>query len=103
MRSYRNLLPLLVHTEEGSYKQGEVFEKEFTGDEEAENVSSGLLEIVPSKYRVTGESEVDGTAPGEEFESGMTMNREALLMEGGHIERVEEKKPKPAPKKKEKK
>jgi hypothetical protein len=101
MRRYKNLLPLLVHTEEGSYKQGEVFEKEFSAEDEAENLASGLLELQPSTYRVIGGSEVDGVAPGEEFEAAISIGREALLIEGGHIERVEEK-PKPAPKSKKK-
>jgi hypothetical protein len=104
MRSYKVLLPLLVHlTEEeggGSYAQGETFEKEFSPEDERANLESGLLELQPSKYRVAGSSEVDGHAQGEEFEAAIPLGREALLIEGGHIERVEDK---PAPKARKKK
>jgi hypothetical protein len=100
MRSYKVLLPLRVHTEDGSYGQGETFEKEFTEDEERANLESGLLELQPSKYKVAGSSEVDGHAQGEEFEAAIPLGREALLIEGGHIERVEKK---PAPKTRKKK
>jgi hypothetical protein len=85
---YRVLLPLVVHTEDGSYEQGEEFEKEFTPEDERENVESGLLAIVPNRFKVVGPSNVDGTDPGGEFESDMTLAREALLVAGGHIERV---------------
>jgi hypothetical protein len=107
MRSYRNLLPLLIHTEEGSYKQGEVFEKEFTPEEELENVNSGLLEIVPQTYRVVAEdSIVYDTPTGGTFEAAMLIENESALIEGGHIERVDEPaketpRAKPARKKKE--
>jgi hypothetical protein len=92
MRRYKVLLPLLVHTEDASYGQGEEFEHEFSEEDELANVQSGLLELVPSTYKVVGGSEVDGTAPGEEFEAAMLQGREALLIAGGHIERVEPKK-----------
>lgn len=91
-RRYKNLLPLLVHTEDASYKQGEEFDKDFTPEQEQENVESGLLEVVPRTYKVVGTSEVDGHAPGDTFESSMLMVREALLVEGGHIAPVEAKK-----------
>lgn len=86
---YRVLLPLLVHTEDGSYGQGEEFEKDFTVEEEDANLASGLLELVPNEYRVIGESEVDGHQPGETFTAAIPLSREALL--GGHIQRVEGK------------
>lgn len=99
MRSYRNLLPLLIHTETGSYAQGEVFEKDFSPEDELENLNSGLLELLPSKYRVIGESIVDGNEPGSEFEAAIPLIREAQLVY--HIERVEEPVEKPKRKKKE--
>jgi hypothetical protein len=97
MNRYRVLLPLQVHTADASYTQGEEFEHEFTEEEETANLASGLLEIVPRKYKVIGGSEVHETQPGEEFERALPLGQEALLIEGGHIERVE----KPAKKKKE--
>ncbi len=97
MNRYRVLLPLEVHTEDGSYKQGEEFEKEFTPEDEATNIASGLLEIVPQRYKVIGGSDVYETPPGEEFDAALPIGQEALLIEGGHIKRVE----KPARKKKE--
>jgi hypothetical protein len=96
MRRYRVLLPLAVQPREGgSYTQHEEFDAELTEDEETENVRSGLLEIVPQRYRVIGGSDVYETPPGEEFERALPLGNEALLIEGGHIERVTE----PAPKK----
>jgi hypothetical protein len=90
---YRNRLPLLVHTEDGSYAQGEEFDKEFTVEEERENLSSGLLEIVPRKYRVIGDSEVfeiKATADDPTFEAAFPIENEAALIQAGHIERVDE-------------
>jgi hypothetical protein len=96
MRRYRVLLPLNVQPREGgSYTQHEEFESAFTQDEETENVRSGLLEIVPVRYRVIGGSTVHDTEPGGEFAAALPMGNEALLIEGGHIERVD----KPAKKK----
>lgn len=91
--SYKVLLPLLVHTADGAYKQGETFSKEFTPEQEAENLASGLLELQPNDYQVVGESEVDGHQPGDTFTAAIPLGREALLVAGGHIKRVE---PKPA-------
>ena len=99
MNRYRNRLPLLVHTKEGSYAQGEEFDKDFTEGEEADNLQSGLLEIVPREYKVVGGSNVHGANPGESFTAALRVGEEAMLVEGGHIERVE----KPAPKSKTKK
>jgi hypothetical protein len=98
---YKVLLPLLVHTADASYAQHEEFEHEFTAEEEAANIASGLLEIVPRRYSVVGDSEVYETAKGEEFEAALLMENEAALIQAGHIERVEEE-PKPAPKRKKK-
>jgi hypothetical protein len=100
MRRYRVLLPVKVQPREGgSYEQHEEFETSFTQDEETENVRSGLIEIVPVRYRVIGGSTVHETAPGDEFTLALPMGNEALLIQGGHIERVD--KP-PTAKKKEK-
>lgn len=98
MRRYRVLLPLNVQPREGgSYKQNEEFDADFTQEEETANIHSGLLEIVPVTYKVIGGSDVYETPPGEVFDAALPMGNEALLIEGGHIERVE--KPEPAEKK----
>lgn len=88
MNRYRVLLPLTVHTEDGSYTQGEEFEKEFTVDEEAANLASGLLEIVPREYKVAGTSVVFEHQPGETFLAAIPKGQEELLL-GYHLERVE--------------
>jgi len=94
MNRYRILLPLEVHTEDASYKQGEEFEKEFSPEDEATNLASGLLEIVPQTYKVIGGSVVHGASPGETFEAALTVGAEAALVAGGHIERATKKAPK---------
>jgi hypothetical protein len=89
MRRYRVLLPLAVQPREGgSYTQYDEFDSDLTEDEETENVRTGLLEIVPVLYRVTGGSVVHGTEPGGEFYAGLPIGNEAQLIAGGHIERV---------------
>jgi hypothetical protein len=92
---YRVLLPLTVHTEDGAYVQGEEFDKEFeSAEDEAENLRSGLIEIVPREYRVIGTSEVLGhVAQDGPFSAAIPKGQEELLL-GYHIERVEESKPK---------
>jgi hypothetical protein len=87
---YRVLLPLLVHVEEGSFGQFDEFGHEFTEEDERVNVESGLLEIVPRCYRVVGGSEVHGVQPGEILTIGLLAGQEALLVAGGHIERVDD-------------
>lgn len=88
------MLPLLVHTEDASYAQGEEFEKEFSAVDEAENIASGLIEIVPREYKVVGTSEVLGhVAADGPFLAAIPKGQEELLL-GYHLERVESK-PKP--------
>ena len=94
-RKYKNLLPLLINNEAG---QGDVFEADLTADEEADNVKSGLIEIVPRTYKVLGDSDVYETKQGETFEKALTLGEEALLIDGGFVELVADK-PEP-PKKK---
>jgi hypothetical protein len=92
MNRYKVLLPLQVDTREGgSFHQGDEFETEFTEAEEQANVASGLLEIVPARYRVIGDSRVFDTNRGDEFEAPLTLGQERLLVEGGHIERLDTK------------
>jgi hypothetical protein len=85
---YRVLLPLVVHTEDGSYGQGDEFDKDFTVEEESANLASGLIEIVPRDYRVIGESVVLGAQPGEVFAAAIPKGQEELLL-GAHLERVD--------------
>jgi hypothetical protein len=97
--TYKVLLPLLVNGEHG---QGDVFDYEFPSEaEENTAIDTGLLEIMPRKYKVIGTSRVFETAPGDEFEMGLRMGQEAALVAGGHIERVETKKATPKPAKEE--
>lgn len=91
MKRYRVLLPLLVHTEDGSYGQGEEFSKDFSEEEEAANLASGLIEIVPREYRVIGGSVVHGAGPGEILVRALRIGEESLLIQGGHIEPIEAK------------
>jgi hypothetical protein len=90
MRKYRVLLPLLVNGEHG---QGDVFEHEFTEADELENLRSGLLEVVPARYKVVGDSTVYDTPPGGEFDRALTIGEEAHLVNAGHVERVPDTKP----------
>jgi hypothetical protein len=79
---------------EGVFAKG-VFEAEFTPTEERDWLASGLLEIVPRKYRVLSDNYA-AAAQGETFDGALLVENEAALIQGGHIERVE----RPTPKKK---
>lgn len=85
MNRYKVLLPVLI---DGEYGQGDEFEKELTPEDEAANVASGLLAIVPQKYKVVGGSKVFETNPGDVFTRALSLGEEAALVAGGHIERV---------------
>jgi len=92
--TYRVLLPLQVDTREGgSFKQGDEFETAFTAEEEAANIANGLLEVLPSRWKVIGAQRVAETDPGDEFEAVLTLGQQQLLIDGGHIERVETPEP----------
>lgn len=88
MNRYRNLLPLLIN---GEYGQGDEFDADLTADQEADNIASGLLEIVPATYKVVGDSRVFDTDPGGTFDRALTVGEEALLVNGGFIERQPDK------------
>jgi hypothetical protein len=103
---YRVLLPLLVkphrrghppqfHTPDAAYGQGEEFDYEFTAEEEAQNLASGLLEIVPRTYKVVSDSVVHDTQPGETFDAALPIGVEEHLVVSGHIKRVDPPAPKP--------
>lgn len=89
------MLPLTVHTADASYAQGEEFDHDLTEEAEADSLNSGLLEIVPREYRVVGTSAVGGAKPGETFMAAYRIPHERALIAGGHIERVDQKKPAP--------
>jgi hypothetical protein len=76
---------------DGDYGIGDDFERDFSEEEEAANLDSGLLEIVPREYRVIGGSRVHETEPGDTFTRALRVGEEGLLFAGGHIERVEQK------------
>ena len=101
MNRYRVLLPVLVN---GEHSQGDEFDYEFDKPEdERANIDSGLLEIVPRRYRVTSDSEVYGVRAGDDdptFEAALLMEPEQFLLEAGHIARVDPEKPKATRKKK---
>jgi len=94
---YRVLLPLTVTVTEGDFVQYEEFDHEFTEEDERTNLDSGLLEIVPRRYKVIGESDVFETPPGETFERAIPVGQEQLLFAGGHIQRVGGPRSEPAP------
>jgi hypothetical protein len=101
MNTYRVLLPVLVN---GEFGQGDEFDYEFTVDEEKTNVESGLLEVVPRKYRVLVDTEVYGVRGSDldpTFEAAMLIEQESMLTVGGHIQRVEDPPAKRTTKKKE--
>lgn len=90
-----NTYRALTSIGEAVFESG-VFEREFTAAEEADWLNTGVLELVPRTYRVLSPNYVgpDGNAKqGDEFEAALTIGQEQSLLDGGHLERVEEKKP----------
>lgn len=72
------------------YGVGEVFEHEFDSvDDELANLESGLLEIVPRKYKVVGDTAIYETPPDGEFEAALNKFEEAHLIDAGHIARAD--------------
>jgi hypothetical protein len=95
MRRYRVLLPVQVQPREGgSYSQHEEFDTAFTEDEETANVSSGLLAIVPQRYKVVGGSDVWETPTGEEFERALSLGDRGPPRGGRSYRTGEEARPK---------
>lgn len=81
MNRYRALTPQAV----AAFGEGEL-ELELTAAQEADAINSGLLEIVPRKYRaVSNNYEVPQN---EVFEAALLVDVETALVEGGHIQRV---------------
>jgi hypothetical protein len=100
-RRYKLLKDLTYSTPEGSYGKGDEFEADLDAVDEQEKLQSGLLELQPLTYKVVGESSVFGARPGETFTQAMPLGQEELLVQGGHLERVEETPAKRTAKKKE--
>lgn len=72
---------------------------EFTVAEERDMVEAGHLEIVPATYRVLSDN-YSAAPQNETYEAALTMEQEAVLVAGGHIERVDEPQSTQAPAKK---
>lgn len=69
----------------------EVFDAEFTSDEERVHLERGVLEIAPRPYRVTSDIYTVNGAPvaaGEVVELALPVDIETALVNGGHLERV---------------
>lgn len=86
--TYRALTPGAVAV----YDDG-VFERDFTPVEEQDALTSGLIELVPRKYRVLSNNFAAGEQDSE-IEASFLVEIEQALIQGGHIERVDEVKPK---------
>jgi hypothetical protein len=84
--TYRALTPAAV----AAYADG-VFERDFTPSEEQDVLKSGLLELVPRRYRVLSNNFAAGKQESE-IEAAYPVEIEQALIQGGHIERVEPKK-----------
>lgn len=87
-----NTYKALSKAAEAAFATG-TFEREFTPSEERDWLSSGLIEIVPRTYRALSNN-FASAAQGETFEGSFLVENEAALIQGGHIERVDEVKPK---------
>jgi hypothetical protein len=87
--TYRALSPAA----EAAYESG-VFEREFSPSEEADVLASGLVEIVPRKYKVLSNNYAAGKQ-GDVVTLALLVDHEAALVSGGHLKRVDEPEPKP--------
>lgn len=88
MNTYKALTPAA----EAAFSAG-VFERDFTPTEERDHLDSGLLELVPRTYKVLSNNFSAGQQ-GDTFEAAYLVEIEQALIQGGHIERVDEVKPK---------
>lgn len=87
MRNYK----VLRDSPEWDAKKDDELELDLDPVLEDEYVASGRVELAEAEYEVVGESVVDGNQPGEKFVAVMPLGREQLLVEGGHIKKVEKK------------
>jgi hypothetical protein len=81
--TYRATSPAAV----AAFAEG-VFERAFSPSEEKDWLDSGLLELVPRKYKVVSNN-YSGGAQGSEIEAALLVEIEAALVQGGHLKRVE--------------
>jgi hypothetical protein len=72
------------------YGDGPV-ELDLSADEESDLLARGHVELVPRRYRALSRRIL--TPQGQEFEAVYVVDREAALIAGGHIERVESESP----------
>lgn len=80
----------------GEHYFGEgVSEHDLSPAEERDALSGGHLQIVPRKYRVLSDNYTAG-AQGSVVELALLKENEAALMQGGHLERVDDPKEVPA-------
>jgi hypothetical protein len=70
-----------------------VFERDFSPSEEKDWIDSGLIALVPRTYKVLSNNYA-AAKQGETFDGSFLVEIEAALIQGGHIERVGEVKPK---------
>ena len=79
--SYRALSPQAV----AMFAEG-VFDADFEAAEEKDHLDSGLLELVPRKYKVLSNN-FSGGLMGGEYRAGLLKDIEAALIQGGHLQR----------------
>lgn len=82
--TYRALSPQA----EGMFDTG-VFEADFTPTQEQDYLGSGLIELVPRTYKVLSNNFAAGEQ-GEEIQAAFLVENEQALIQGGHIERVDQ-------------
>lgn len=85
MGIYKATTPATV----AAFADGE-FERDFTVDEEADWLASGLLELVPSEYVVLS-SNYEAGAQGETVKLALPKEHEQALIDGGHLQKVDKK------------
>lgn len=79
----------------GEHYFGEgIVDLDLSATEEQDALSGKHLEIVPRRYRVLSDNYTAG-AQGAVVELALLKENEAALTQGGHLERVDEVKPKP--------
>ena len=83
--TYRALTPAAV----AAYDDG-VFERDFTPADEQDVLNSGLLALVPRKYKVLSNN-FAAADQGSEIEAAYPVEIEQALIQGGHLERVDDK------------
>lgn len=69
-----------------------VFEAEFTPMEEKDHLDGGLIELVPRRYKVLSNNFSAGPQ-GSEISAVFRVENEAALIQGGHIERLDDGSP----------